>query len=222
MSKAYNYLTFSPAMLDNMKGFGDITKYKKGSYIFRDKYYVNCIYILIDGKATISKMSGAGGQRTIFILDGHELLNEPTNGGLASSSDCIAFDDCLVLSIDKQTFLDLMSDDFELTKVVIDQISHKTRRMYRQLKNAVNTTKVEKRLAAKLWKLCRDYGTPTKDGTLIDIDLTSISLADLIGIRRETVSRALKTLHDEGLIIYRKRKIAVPNLDDLSKYFKSM
>ena len=222
MSKPYNYLTFSSAMLEKLKDFGELTKYKKGSYIFRDKYPVRSVHVLVSGRASISKMSGTGGQRIIFILDGPELLNEPANDGLSSSTDCIAFDDCLVLAIDMDVFFDLMASDFQLTKVVIDQISHKTRRMYRQLKNAVNTTGVEKRLAAKLWKLCRDYGTDTQDGTLIDIDLTNNSLADLIGIRRETVSRALKVLQDEGLIIYKNRKIFVPNTENLSNFFKSM
>jgi len=216
------YMSFSSGLLEKIKNFGEATKYKKGAYIFRDKYPSRSVYILIEGKASICKLNSAGGQRAIFILDGITLLNEPVSEGITSSADCVAFDDCLVLSIDNKVFFGLMAGDFELTKVVIEQISHKTRRMYRQLKNTVSTTKVEKRLAAKLWKLCRDYGVRAEGGILINIDITSTNLADLIGIRRETVSRALKVLHDEGLIVYKRRKIIVPNPDNLSEFFKSM
>ena len=222
MNKVYKYLTFSPAMLEMLKGYGEVARHKKGTYIFRDKYHDSFVHVLLCGKASICKMNGKGEQRTIFILDSPALLNEPAAQGLSSSSDCIAFDDCRVLSVDTKKFFDLMAGDFELTKVVVDQISHKTRRMYRQLKNTVGTTRAEKKLAAKLWKLCRDYGTEAKDGVLIDIDITSTSLANLIGIRRETVSRALGILQDEGLIVYQKRKIVVLSPEELSKYFKSM
>ena len=220
--KEYDHASFSDCLLEKIKGFGIVAKYEKGSYIFRDKYPLQNVYILIQGKASISKLDSFGGQRTIFILDGITLLNEPINEKLTSSADCIAFDDCLVLSIDNKVFFNLMAGDFELTKIVIAQISHKTRRVYRQLKNTVSATKVEKRLAAKLWKLCRDYGIETESGIFINIDITSINLADLIGIRRETVSRALKVLHDEGLIVYKNRKIIVPNPDNLSEFFKNV
>jgi len=209
-------------MLARLGEAGEAAYYKKGGYIFRDKFHVPSVFILLEGKAAICKNSASGGQRTIFILDAPTLLNEPGGQNLAPSADCVAFNNCKVLAVDTKAFFDLMAGDFELTKVVIDQITHKTRRMYRQLKNTMSTTKAEKRLAAKLWKLCRDYGKPAGTGTRIDIELTNASLADLIGIRRETVSRALKTLQDEGLIVYKKREIIVLNTDELSKYFKSM
>ena len=215
-------MSFPAGLLDKIKYHGETKKFKKGSYIFRDKLVTDNIFILLSGKASIDKLNASGQQRTIFILDPVTLLNEPTNASATSSVNCVAFEDCLVLSINRSVFFDLMANDFELTKIVVEQISRKARRMYRQLKNAVSATKVEKRLAAKLWKLCRDYGTQTENGTLIDIEMTSENLADLIGIRRETVSRALKVLQDEGLILYKKRKIIIPNPDDLSRYFKGM
>ena len=220
--ETYNGMSFSSQMLEKIKRFGEIEKYKKGSYIFRDKLSADKIFILLDGKASIYKLNDCGQQRTIFILDGITLLNEPTNKATTSSTNCVAFENCLVLSIGMKAFFDLMAADFELTKIVLEQITHKTRRMYRQLKNAGSTAKVEKRVAAKLWKLCRDYGTQTENGTLINIDITSVNLADLIGVRRETVSRSFKILQDERLITYKNKRICVPNIDNLSKYFKGM
>ena len=48
-------------------------------------------------------------------------------------------------------------------KVVINSLSMKVRRLYRQIKNAT-PIKIEKRVAAKLWKLARDYGIEVEDG----------------------------------------------------------
>jgi len=217
-----NDMSFPVLLLNKIKRYGETKKFKKGSYIFRDKFVTNNVFILLGGKASIYKLNASGGQRTIFIMDAITLLNEPVNENITSSVSCVAFEDCWVLSIDRGVFFDLMEGDFELTKIVIEQISHKVRRMYRQLKNTVSAAKVEKRLAAKLWKLCRDYGIQTESGTLINIEITSVNLADLLGVRRETVSRALKILQDEELILYNKRKFLIPNPNDLSKYFKGM
>ena len=40
----------------------------------------------------------------------------------------------------------------------------RVRRLYRQMKNTTNAMKGEKRLAAKLYKLARDYGVTTDNG----------------------------------------------------------
>ena len=89
-----------------------------------------------------------------------------------------------------------MMNDFELTKIVISSLSIKVRRLYRQLKNST-PIKVEKRVAAKLWKLSKDYGIEVEDGTVIDMNISITYLADMFGAPRETISRALKILQDK-------------------------
>lgn len=75
-----------------------------------------------------------------------------------------------------------------------------------------------KRLAAKLWKLSRTYGVKTKEGVLIDLNLSIIYLADMFGTTRETVLRAISNLIKLGLIEY-KKKIIVKDIDELLIYF---
>ena len=215
-------VAFSPEAIKKIISHGAVTFYKKGTYIFRDKFACNSVFILLNGKAAIYKLNESGQKRVIFILDEGMLLSELASERFAPSASCNAFEDCTVLVIGRAAFDRLMAQDFELAKMVIEQISHKTRRMYRQLKNAGSVTKVEKRVAAKLWKLCRDYGKKTDGGVLIDIEISSVNLADLIGIRRETVSRSLKILASEGLIISEKRKIIVLDPDKLSNFFKGL
>ena len=84
-----------------------------------------------------------------------------------------------------------MSQDFELTKIVLNEMSKKVRRLYRQMKN-VTPIKLEKRVAAKLWKLSKDYGKEVPEGTLIDLDISITYLADMFGSPRESVSRAIQ------------------------------
>ena len=66
---------------------------------------------------------------------------------------------------------------------------------------------MEKKLAAKLWKLSRDYGVPYEQGVLINFPITITSLADFLGSYRETISRALKILINNELVIYKYENI---------------
>lgn len=57
-------------------------------------------------------------------------------------------------------------------------------------------------------------------GTLIDLNITITYLADMFGAPRETISRALKILQENGLILVKNKRIIVINRDKLARYFK--
>lgn len=198
-----------------------VLKKKKGEHIFRDKDKVEDIFIVLKGKVTLYKMNEYGQKRIIYILGEESFLNEVIVDNLSSSINGEAFENSTILSIEKNKLLKIMSEDFELTKIVLNEMSKKIRRLYRQMKN-VTPIKLEKRVAAKLWKLSKDYGKKVDEGTLIDLDISITYLADMFGSPRESVSRAIKTLKDENLIIKNNKKIIVPDRDRIAAYFKSL
>ena len=117
----------------------------------------------------------------------------------------------------------ILGEGTVVNEVIIDDLPSslalKVRRLYRQGKNSI-PIKVEKRVAAKLWKLSKDYGIEIEEGTLIDLNITVTYLADMFGAPRETISRSLKILKNEGLIINKNKKIIVPDREKLVKFFK--
>ena len=99
-------------------------------------------------------------------------------------------------------------------------MENRIRRLYRQLKNSV-TINIDKRLAAKLVRLGLDYGSKI-DGscmTLIDLNLTVTYLAKMLGCQRESVSRAMKSLTNRGIVELDGRKISV-DIDKARGFFK--
>ncbi|WP_195988616.1 Crp/Fnr family transcriptional regulator [Clostridium sp. D53t1_180928_C8] len=196
-----------------------IKELKKGDHLFRDKEIISSIYIIKSGKIALYKQSESSQKKVVFILGKDTVVNEVIIDDLPASINCEAFENTEVLCFDRIKFLDIMKDDFELSKVIISSLSIKVRRLYRQSKNSI-PIKVEKRVAAKLWKLSRDYGIPHEDGTLIDLNITITYLADMFGAPRETISRALKILNSEGLIINKNKKIIVPDRNKLVRFFK--
>ena len=196
-----------------------VRQLKKGEHLFRDKEVINSIYIIKSGKVALYKQSESAQKKVIFILGKDTIVNEVIIDNLPASINCEAFEQAEVLCFDRVKFLEVMKDDFELSKIIINSLAMKVRRLYRQGKNSI-PIKVEKRVAAKLWKLSRDYGIEIKEGILIDLNITITYLADMFGAPRETISRALKILNNEGLIINKNKKIIVPDRDKLVRFFK--
>lgn len=201
--------------------FGETKCYLKGSHIFMDKEKINKIYIVYSGKVALYKLNESAQKKIVFILGNNSIINAVVLDDIASSINCEVFEKAEILSFEKGRFEEVMKNDFELTKVVISSLTRKVRRLYRQLKNST-PIKVEKRVAAKLWKLSKDYGLKVENGTLIDLNVSITYLADMFGAPRETISRALKILQEKDLIILEKKKIVVKDRDKLSKFFKGI
>lgn len=207
--------------IEKLTDYGIKKKYKKGEHIFRDKEKVDNIYIINDGKVSLYKINESAQKKIVFILGKNKVINGVILDNLKASINCEVFEDAEIFCFDKKDFITVMESDFELTKVIIDSLAIKVRRLYRQMKNAT-PIKVEKRVAAKLWKLSKDYGIKTDDGTLINLSISVTYLAEMFGTPRETISRALKVLQKEELIVYKNKKILIKDRDKLSKFFKGL
>ena len=228
-----NYLTADfisqLSIFSNIKGStlnallekGHLHHYSADSSIFFDKDVLSCIYFVLDGTASLYKTHTDGQNKVIFMLGKGDILNESLADDMPSAINCRAYDNCVILSVYKKDLLELMQADFVLTENIINAFSKRIRRLYRQLKNSTSVIKMEKKLAAKLWKLGRDYGVPCDEGVLIDFPITITALADFLGSYRETISRSLKLLIQNELIIYRNKYIIIPDPDKLSLFFKT-
>jgi len=215
------FKNISKASFEKLIRFGEVKKYDRGSHIFRDKDDVTTLYVVVSGSVSLYKLNESGHKRVIFILGAGKMINDVIIQDLPSSINCEIFEEAQILSYDKYTFLEIMENDFTLSKNIISSLAMKVRRMYRQLKNASGIIRMEKKLAAKLWKLSKDYGVPCDNGVIINMNMSITYLADLLGAKRETVSRALKILSNEKLIEYENKKIKVINQEKLAEFFKA-
>lgn len=206
--------------LDLIRAKVMIKKLKKSQILFSERQCVNNTYIVLEGKVTMYRLSEKGQKRVVFILNKGEIINESIFDNYTASISCEAFEDSEIISISKVDLLNIMKLDFKLTEVVLYSMSKKIRRLYRQIKNTV-PIKMDKRVAAKLWKLSKDYGVEIPEGILIDIKISITYLSDMLGSSRETISRAVKELEILGMIKIKDRKFIV-NREKLNKYFKEV
>lgn len=211
----------APASLAALSGSAALRRLKKGEHLFWDKEQVKYLYFVAEGSVSLYKQNSIGEKKVVFVYGPGQMLNEVMLQELPASISCEALSDCRILCFPIKAFTQVMSTDFGLTKAVMDSMAIKIRRLYRQLKNTTGSIRSDKRIAAKLWKLSQDHGVQHESGVRIDLDLTVTYLADMMGMKRETVSRQLKVLADAGLIEQAAAGFIVYDRDKLQDYFKA-
>lgn len=192
---------------------GVVEKIKKGNIIYGEREEVQSIYFVLDGFVSLYRNSRYGEVKIIFICASGEMLNEVVLEKEKTSVAAKALSEVSLLCISRKEFHELLRDDFDLVKAVFESISRKTRRLFHQAGNANGTYPLEKHLASKIWKLARDYGKDTPRGKEIEFEVTVTLLANMLGAKRESVSRAVSKMKKEGYIIHENGLLTVPSIE---------
>lgn len=165
-------------------------------------------------------MNENGERKVIFILRNGEMINEVSfDKSKATTVSCEAFEKSIILECRAKDFIKVMEDDFALTKNILVHTQNTNRRLYRQLKNSISI-RIDKKLAAKLYRIGKEFGVCNGEWTLLNVNLTITYIADMLGCKRESLSRAMKILQDENLVKIEGKKVYIKK-DELSSYFKS-
>ncbi len=211
----------APEILEWLWNQGKTERFPKGCLVMRAREPLKSVYVQLFGKSIIYNLTHTGKRKIIFIFGPGNLLNEHVLDIHDSSVFCETIESSQIFSVPVSVFLECMEKDFRLTKSVMAAQEKKIWRMGHQLKNTMGSIYMERKLAAKLWKLSRDFGRETPDGIEIQINMTITFLADMLGAPRETTSRLCKTLTDLGLIQMEKKRITILNPDKMSRFYKT-
>lgn len=208
-----------PATLDKLEKQGRIQLVKKGTCLFRAREPVEAVYFQITGKSIVYNLTSDGKRKILFIHGAGSLLNENVFTEMDRSLYCETLERSQIFSIPMSVFEECMKGDYSLVKAILQEQERKIWRLGHQLKNTMGNIYMERKLAAKLWKLQRDFGVKTDEGVEIDVDLTVTFLADMLGAPRETASKACKLLTDHGLMEMRKKRVLIREPEKLSKFY---
>lgn len=217
----YFFQHVNPETIDKLWKAGRVKQFPKGHLLLRARDSLKQICIQLTGKSAVYSLTHTGKRKIIFIYGEGYLLNEQVLREETASLFCETLETSKVFVVPKTFFVKCMEEDFTLTRAVLEVQEHRLRRMGRQLKNTMGSVHMEQKLAAKLFKLSKDFGRKTAQGIEIDLNLPVTLLADMLGSSRETTSRMCGTLMDLGLITMEKKKITVRDQEKLLTYYRT-
>jgi len=174
------------------------------------------VYLLKEGRVKVSRLSEDGKEMTMVILEPGEIFGESAlySNDETRSTMAEALDDALVCTVYRRDFEDMLKSQPELSLKLTKEIGKRRREIESRLEDMVFRS-VPARLAHLLLNLAKKYGKEKKDGILIDIPLTHMEIANLIGSTRETTTTELNNFKRDGLITVKTRDIYLADIEGL-------
>lgn len=181
-------------------------RHKKNSLILRQGDAAGFMYLVRDGMVKITKLTMDGREKIAGFLNKGDFFGEICI--LIGKERCInarAMTDCWLAAMSRDDTIAVME---RIPKIAFNFINMLCSRLVEadHYVDALLFKDVKERISDQLYELSKEHGSYTNTGLLINLKLTHQSLADMIGISRESVTRGIKELRREGIIKHIKNK----------------
>jgi CRP-like cAMP-binding protein len=201
------------------KGLEDIAellierKFPRDAVICEEGVAGDYMYLIQQGQVKVTKTSEDGREKILeifgegaFIGEMALLDREPRSASMKTTSACV------LLALSRQDFLGLLRQNPEIAMGVIRELTRRLRETDEQVR-ALMFERVEQRTRRVLRRLAREPH-PARPELCLTGPVTHQQLADLVGTSRETVTRVLKALRDEGWLEQQGKRYAVGKDED--------
>jgi CRP-like cAMP-binding protein len=126
-----------------------------------------------------------------------------------------ALEETNVCTIKKDDFQQLLREYPEIGFKIMETLCGRLERLENAIES-MGTKDVEARVNTVLLEFARKYGQNSQNGIVVELPLSREGIANYIGVSRETVSRKMSLLQDEGIIeMVGNKKIIIRNIDAL-------
>lgn len=194
-------------------------KYKKGEVIFLQGSVLDGLYIINSGKIKIFKYTKEGKEQILYILSDGDFFGELS---LLKAEEvgfnAEAMEDVNICMVQKKDFDKILALNPEISVKILDVIGGRLSKL-ETLVQSLGTKDIEARIAQMLLELSEEFGVRKRDSIEMEIPLTREDMANFIGVTRETISRKLSHLQDEGIIdLIGNKKIIILDIESLKEF----
>jgi CRP/FNR family cyclic AMP-dependent transcriptional regulator len=204
---------------DNLTKVAHITSeknYSKKNIVFHEGDYGDALYIIKNGRIKIAKVAIDGREKTLTILKAGDFFGEMAIfDDMPRSATAEAMDhDVKLLSISKNDFEQLIMSTPSIAIRIMKDLTRRIRQVNEQVQDLAFKD-VHGRVASTIFNLLKTEKEVSKNPKVSQLKMTHQDLANMVGSSRETVTRALNRLQDEGVISISHQQISVLDLDRL-------
>lgn len=175
-------------------------EFKENEYIFFDGDNLDSVYIVDEGLVKVTKIYMNGEEKTFEILGPCEFvaLVAVLRKKDTYVANAQAITKVKARQISKTAILTAYEENNSFKEMCIDCLMNRTNQFQEQLFHSQNLD-TEEKIINMLKFLSQKFGGST-DQTVVKLPFSKTVLANLIGLRRETLSRKLSAMQKDGLI----------------------
>lgn len=214
---------FSGIGADSLQRIASITgekSFPKKSIIFHEGDQGDTLYILKSGRVKISKITEDGREKTLTIMQPGDFFGEMAIfDDLPRSATAEVIDDtAMVYTVSKRDFERIILEHPSIALKIMRDLTRRIRQVNQQVEDLAFKD-VHERVASTLCHLSKSEGRSMGGNkVLINLKMTHQDLANMVGSSRETVTRALNRLQDEGIISISHQQITINQPMALSRW----
>lgn len=185
-------------------------EFAKGSMVFQEGDGGDDLFVIMSGRVKVVLEGEQGQEVTLAILEEGNFFGEMALlESVPRSATVITLEPCQFLQLDQNSFFVLLQNHPSMGVKILKNLSSRLRAASEKIRSLVMVD-VYGRVARCLADMAKSQG-PGKPKIIANRP-SHQELAHMIGCSRETVSRAMKVLQDEGfLTMTRKEMIVYPD-----------
>lgn len=191
--------------------------YKKGAIIFFEGDEGDDVYFIRSGTVQIYTFDGSKKVILAYMREGDYFgemaLIKP---GLHRSATAEAAQLTKVFTLRRNDFERLIMENPRLALYLLDDTMERLRKANQQIYD-LTFLNVRTRIMKRLLRMAQESGRETPEGLLIGIKVTHQQMAEMVGAVRETVTKVLLELQEDGLIQVRNKMILLPDPNAIMK-----
>ena len=183
-------------------------RFPKNKTIVEEGLTGDYMYVLREGQVKVTKLSADGREKILELLDAGDFFGEMSLLDSAPRSATVkTMREARVLALSRSDFLSLLRRSPDLAMAVIQELTRRLRQVDEQA-SSLSFQRVKERTQGLLVRLSKDFECP--DGRRMTPALTHQQIADMVGTSRETVTRVVKRLKDQGWLDQDGKQYVVP------------
>jgi CRP/FNR family cyclic AMP-dependent transcriptional regulator len=176
-------------------------RYNKDDVIFHADESGDVFCVIREGKVKITMISPEGKEIILSMMGPGDFFGEMALlDDEPRSATVVAMEPLEVVTIWRTDFLEIMKDNFSITKKIMAELSRRVRRMSNRIESLA-TMDVYGRLARFFLDLATQQGKLLDNGYVAVTRPTHQAIANMIGTSRETVSRLIHELMRQDLLL---------------------
>lgn len=174
--------------------------YEKGGSITAEGEGFDFVAILHGGSAKAHKTTPDGREQILYVFSAGDFFGERNLiSGKKADYGITALEPVELCMLYKDDFKKIMVQNPDISIRIIEELGERLSHLENAVQN-IGVRSLESRLAAALLELAAKYGRDGAGELTINMPLSREGLANYIGTARETVSRKLGALEDDGII----------------------
>lgn len=205
--------------LEQIAKLGARKNFSKDSVVLFEHESGAALFVIIKGKAKVSRVSDDGKEVILTILSESDFFGEMAIlDGLSRSANVTAMEDSELFIIQRSEFLDLLQRHPEVSIALLQELTQRLRSADMKIKS-LSLKDAEGKVATVILQLADDIGK-IKQGT-VEIEKLPFQhdLANMAGTSRETISRTLHSFAKKGLVELDGSRLRIINYEKFKELF---